>query len=532
MIVAKIRGESNRFSFLLEMSHGGEERDFSSRFGWRPRFKDLLLRHPEKESVMPASSSPFPNLVMLTWHDAGDWFGCYDHATVQTPHTDRLAAGGVRFTRNFSACAICSPSRAAMMTGRTCQANGVLGLTNTVLDNRIHPHIPHLGARLAALGYHNALFGVQHECAHEHAVRTIGLREKICTDPWPNGDLLAGHVRRWLGERRADDGPFYAQIGTYDAHLNVFYGRSQTPPGKRAYLPVQDTSRGLDLPPYLVGSEADQATVATLQGQLQRGDRVVGAVLEGLEAAGLTKNTLVVINVDHGVGLDRAKTTCYDPGTRTAWLLHWPAQLPAHTTVDALTCHLDVLPTIWELLGLPAIEGLDGCSFASQARGQTVGELRDAVFTHMLDTTRAIRTDRFKWIRNFHPPRYPAGRPSDCALQHTAFPTPELPPFPADGLPSSDWPLTELYDLEADPWELHNLAETPEAAVVRADLDRRLWTFLFEQDDPVLHAGVRTPWAAAMRRDQEAFCRESGREPFLVSGPAGNRIDAAAWVGE
>lgn len=63
-----------------------------------------------------------PNVVLLTWHDAGDWFGCYGYSTLRTPNVDRLAKEGVRFTNHFSACAICSPSRAAMMTGDTPSA--------------------------------------------------------------------------------------------------------------------------------------------------------------------------------------------------------------------------------------------------------------------------------------------------------------------------------------------------------------------------------------------------------------------------
>lgn len=478
------------------------------------------------------SAPRLPNIVFFTWHDAGDWFGCYGHQTVQTPHVDRLAAEGVRLTQMHSACAICSPSRAAMMTGRFCQENGVMGLTNTVFSNRIHPHIPHLGARLKELGYHRALFGVQHECAHDHVAEVIQPDEQFATDPWPRGDLLAPYVRDWLAGRRREEGPFYAQIGTIDAHLGRCFTNRPPDPGE-AYTPLTDTSRGLAEPPYLSGSEADRTCVATLQGQLRRGDLVMGAVLEGLAAAGLEEETLVIMQVDHGVGLDRAKTTCYDPGTKVASIFRWPGKLPAGSAVKNLATHVDVLPTLWELLGQEPIAGLDGHSFAGHLRGERTGEFRQAVFSHMVENTRSIRTQTHKLIRHFAPSRHSNGRKGDCAHLHQGFPTPmgdrEIGPHT---IPSAEWPSVEMFDLQEDPLELNNLAQNPTHAEQTRELDAQLWEFLLKHRDFLVTAPVRTPWDASIRAEMTAHCECAGRPLPYPAGPSGNPIDAASQEGK
>lgn len=463
-----------------------------------------------------------PNVILFTWHDAGDWFGCYGHRTVHTPHVDRLAAGGVRFTDHISACAICSPSRAAIVTGRLCQENGVMTLTNGPMENRIHPHVPHLARRLKGLGYRTALLGIQHECAHEHVEQVMAIDEQIGTDPWPHADLLAPQARGWLERQRGRETPFYLQVGTIDAHLNRFY-TGAPPRSDEPYPPVQDETLGLAAPGYLAGSAEDRASVATLQGLIRRGDRLMGAILDALDATGLADDTIVAMCVDHGVGLSRAKTTCYEAGNRVAWIMRAPGRLPAGRTVDTLCGHIDVLPTLWELLGEPAIAGLDGRSLVAHARGETAAPVHPAVFSHMVEETRCIRTATHLLIRNLAPPRYHSRR-ADCADQWG--PTKPKLPRPASG------PHLELYDRRADPDCLRDLAGDAVHAGLRDRLDTELWDFLIDHDDFAIHASVRDDWQSATRDQLLAHCRRHGRRVPLADGPRHNPIDAAHARGQ
>lgn len=448
-----------------------------------------------------------PNVVLFTWHDAGNWFGCCGHPTVSTPGVDRLASGGARFARNFSACAICSPSRAAMLTGRLCQANGVMGLTNTVFDNRIRPGCTHLSLRLRDAGYDTALVGIQHECAHEHVHQVIAPAGQFLTDPWREAGAAVPVVRRWICDRatRQTDTPFFLQVGTFEAHLGRFF-RDVPAASDEPYPPVQDTSRGLATPGYLAGSPADSACIATLQGLLQRGDRLMTALLDALDETGLAEDTIVMMAVDHGVGLARAKTHCYEPGLHTAWIMRWPGRIAQGLEISDVSTHVDVVPTLLGLLGLPAGEDLDGWDFSPRLLGRSAAPPpRKGVFGHMTETARTLRTDRWRLVRHFRPPSWP-GRPGDCATLHAGFR--DAAPRPPAENPAE---RLELFDAEADPDNLHNLAGDPRHEETLRELDGLLWDFLLDHDDFVLHETIQSPWQEATRADLEAHGRRTGR---------------------
>lgn len=456
-----------------------------------------------------------PNIVLFTWHDAGDWFGCYGHPTVTTPAADRLAAEGARFTRHFSACAICSPSRAALLTGRHCQATGVMGLTNTVFDNRLRADVPHLMARLRALGYHTALLGVQHEAAHEHVPSVQGPAETFLTDPWPSADRQIPVLREWLDARARTSGdrPFFLQLGTFEAHLGRFFQNRPVDPNE-SYPPVQDTSRGLAAPSYLAGGEADQACVATLQGLLARGDRLLGTLLDGLDACGLTQNTLVIMEVDHGVGLARAKANCYEPGHRVARLLRWPGHIAPGTVIEELSTHVDLVPTLHGLLNvMPAPGPLDGHDWSARLLGQPASvPARAAVFGHMVESARTVRSAHWRLVRHFRPPRW-AGIPGDCAALHRAW-------SHAPSAATPEAPHVELFDCEADPDNLRDLSARPEHRAMRDALDDQLWRFLVEQNDFILYEPVRDAWQAATRADFVNWSARNGHTPYPWPGPS------------
>ena len=470
-----------------------------------------------------------PNVILFNWHDAGDWFGCYGYNTVNTPHVDRLAREGVRFVNNFSACAICSPSRAAIATGKYCQNNGVMTLTNSPFHNRIHPDVPHIARRFKDLGYKSALFGIQHEAAHEHVETIMGFDEQFATDPWPNADILSHYASDWLDNRSDDDQPFFMQVGTIDAHLNRFYSGAPATENE-PYAPVQDTSKGIHMPACLTGSEADKETVATLQGLLQRGDRLVGAILDALDKNGLSENTLFIMNVDHGVGLHRAKTNCYDAGTKTAWNMRWVNTIKPGTEVQSLSTHVDVLPTVWSLLNNTPIEGLDGCDFSQHILQSKRAELHDYVYSHMVENTRSIRNTEWKLIRNFRPNAH-ANNKGDCGIQHKLHDT-KRDKCPTDITPCTDYPDLELYDLKNDPHELNNLAYDKNHSNTKERLNADLWAFLIKHNDFLIHDTVNSPWQAATRKSLETHCAANDIRLLQAEGPLGNPIDQASANGQ
>ncbi len=436
-----------------------------------------------------------PNILLITWHDAGRWFGCYGNRHVRTPNVDRLAAAGCRFARNFSTCAICSPSRAAIATGRYCQDNGVMYLTNTVNNNRLRETEQHLCRRMKhEHGYSTALFGVQHECAHEHITEIMDPDERFNMHPWPDADVSAAALCNWLSERDAQR-PFYAQIGFFEAHISRYLMALE----ERNYTGTSDDQNGLTQPPYLDDSSGSRRTVAALQGLLHRGDAAIGMILDALDQHGLADDTIVMMCVDHGVGLPRAKTTCYDPGIETAWIIRYPKRIPAGTVVDELSTHVDALPTLFDLADLPVPENVQGVSFAAHAQGHDAGPKRDAVFAHMVENTRSIRTERYKLIRHFREPshNYQIAHVGEriTSARHRNYPATHL----------------ELFDLDKDPNEINSVVEDPGYREVLADLDTRLWDFLLDHNDFLVHETVNDEWQEATRRHLVAHCRRQDR---------------------
>ena len=132
-------------------------------------------------------------------------------------------------------------------------------------------------------------------------------------------------------------------------------------------------------------------------------DHHVGSVLRALDDAGLTENTLVLFATDHGASFLHSKGTLYDGGVKVACMMRWPGHLPAGGSVTTLTSHVDIVPTLLELLNLPAQSGSQGQSFAAMVLGAT-GAGRDFVYaeknyTQYYDPARMIRSNAFKYIR-------------------------------------------------------------------------------------------------------------------------------------
>ncbi len=260
-----------------------------------------------------------------------------------------------------------------------------------------------------------------------------------------------------------------------------------------------DVETDVHIPPYLQDTPGARKAVGYLQGMLRIGDRAIGRVLDTLAETGLERDTLVIMCVDHGVGLPRAKTTCYDPGTAVSWLMRWPGVIPESNVVDAMATQVDVFPTVFELCGWPVPCSVQGRSFAAHVRGKRTEEINDAVFCHMVEVLRSVRTHRYKFIRNLRRPRWP-GVPAPVLFEDARNKS-EQDDSPVEGTGEDvGHPFVELYDLEKDPNEFTNVAADPAYADVRSDLDSRLWEFLIAHDDFTLHEPPRTAWQQQTHR--------------------------------
>jgi N-sulfoglucosamine sulfohydrolase len=414
-----------------------------------------------------------PHIVSITCHDLGQHLGCYGIQTVHTPNLDALALAGVRFENSFCVAPQCSPSRAALATGRYPHANGVMGLSHGGFGWELHPNERHVASLLSKHGYETHLFGLQHVTQHVERlgfdrVHGEGMGRDVAAQ-------VVNFLRAPLSERRS----FYAEVNFFEPHRPYDHGGVKP-----------DASAGVSVPPYLPGGEAAREEMSSLQGAIREVDTAAGSIFNALEDSSLSDKTLTVFTADHGIAMPRAKCTLYDPGIEVALIMRWPdGSIGEGRIVPDLVSNVDVLPTLLGIAGVSVPEGVQGRSFLPLLRREPQ-EVRDAIFAEKTfhsyyDPMRCVRTGRFKYIRNFEP-SFLVEVPGD--VQQGAIFRTHVGRYSNDR--SS---LVELYDLQLDPLERNNLASEAAFREVERELEEHLWQWMEDTDDPLLHGPVASP---------------------------------------
>ena len=417
----------------------------------------------------------------MTCHDIGRTLHCYGVETVASPRLDALAGSGVMFTSAFATAPQCSPSRASLATGLYPHNNGVMGLAHAGFDWEIPDSVPHAAAIFRGLGFESHLFGNQHVSLHPER---LGFHE--IHPPGPehgnaSGRAVAAAVEAFLDSRSGEE-RLYLEINFDDTHrpYGVESGREVDQPAIPAYLPS--------------GPEAAEEMRAA-QHAIADMDAAVGGVLDALDRSGRAERALVVFTTDHGLAMPRAKCTLYDAGIEVAMIMRLGAG-GTHAVRDELVSNIDVLPTLLEAAGAVAPAHIQGRSVLPLMRGEAF-EARSAIFAEKTfhsyyDPMRCIRTATHKYIRNFET-AFAVEVPGDIQVGAV---------FRSDpGRYSTDRRhISELYDLQADPVELHNLAGTQESDAVERRLKDQLWAWMRETGDPLLNGPVSSPrYRAAMQ---------------------------------
>jgi arylsulfatase A-like enzyme len=434
-----------------------------------------------------------PNIVLIHCHDLGRHLGAYGAAAVSSPNLDDFAADAVVADQMFCPAPQCSPSRSSLFTGRWPHSNGVLGLTHDGFDWDLHADERHLASWLSAAGYRTELVGMHHESKTGPADQVA---ERLGFDRVDTGglaDVIVAKSDDALARLAGAEQPFYVQIGFTEPHR---MSGDRDAPGVMGFLGNHvepDSSKGIQVPGWLVDDEPARQEVAELQGAIRLMDDAVGRVLQTIDRLGLTDNTITIFTTDHGLALPRAKCSLYDPGLEIAFAVRWPAGgWTGGVRLDQLLVNLDVVPTLLDAAGI-GTHGADlqGRSFAPLLSGRPESyDARHAVFAEMTyhdyyDPRRSIRTDRYKLIMNF------SSAPTfmDPSQSWNRRCTPVVSPNGNIG----SHPAVELYDLEADPYELNDLGLDPDHAEVRAQLLADLADWMASTDDPLLDGAVTSP---------------------------------------
>jgi len=454
----------------------------------------------------------------------GDDCGAYGHSTIRTPNIDRLANEGMRFHYAFLTTSSCSPSRASIITSRYPH--------NTDAE-QLHWPLPAEQVTfvelLKAAGYWTAAAGKWHlgDAVKNrfHLVREADVSGfQLPTDKSGAKQVMVAKEKsgceQWLPTLRSrpKDRPFFLWLASLDPHRDYEHG----------IIPNPHHPDEVVVPPYLPDIPDVRKDLALYYDEIARLDDYVGKVLAELEDQNVADNTFVLFISDNGRPFPRDKTTLYDSGIKTPWIIRWPA-CPKYPVPDAslvmdgttgrprhlkpgsickqLVSSIDIGPTILSLAGIDLPCCFEGRSIAPLLTDQNK-KIHDYVFAEhhwhdYEDLGRAARSIRYKYIRNDYPD-LPATPPADvgrsstframCRLreqgmlnqnQMTCFVKPRA--------------VEELYDVMLDPHELNNLVDNPTYTKV-----------LKEHRKALADWSQRTDFRIPKVRTPDEFDRETG----------------------
>jgi len=436
-----------------------------------------------------------PNVVLFVTDDHGtDAMGCYGNPVIQTPNMDKLAAEGVRFTRAYCTSASCAASRSVILTGLFGHATGSYGHVHDYHHFSTYDSVESLPVLMEKAGYRTARIGKYHLAPESvyHFNDVLEANERSTVE-------MAEQCREVIGA----DQPFFLYFCTSDPHRgdpftpdpwdapNSFGNRPEGYPGVET---VQYSPDEVIVPPFLPDTKECREELAQYYQSVSRIDQGIGRLRKILAEAGKSENTIFIYISDNGVAFPGAKTTVYEPGIKLPCIVADPRAKQENAVSDALVSWVDLTPTILDLAGIEFDEKrFHGRSFFPKGASSPSGG-KEVYASHtfheitMYYPMRVVVEERYKLIWNIA-----------WALEY---------PFASDLWAASTWqsvyrsggevygarrvedylhrPEFELYDLEADPDEVHNLASNPDHEATLKRLKEKLKLFQRNTRDPWL----------------------------------------------
>ena len=400
-----------------------------------------------------------PNIVLIGTEDISPSLGCYGDPDAITPNLDKFASQGARFTRCFTHAPVCAPSRSGLITGMYPTTMG----SHHMRSKLVTPP-PLFTDELKKAGY--AVF-------------------------WPgktdfNFDAPKGwaDTRNWVQnpDLLPKDKPFFAYINftiTHESQVRPTPEQYKKNTAKLKPSEFRDPAK-VKLPPYYPDHPDVRRNVATYHENITAMDYLVGDVLKLLDDRKLTENTLVVFFGDHGWGMSRGKRWCYDSGTRTPLLVRWPAGVKPGTVREDLVAFIDLAPTFVSVAGGEVPARMQGQVFlgAKQAAPRKYAFSARDRMDETYDRIRSVRSEQYRYIRNFHPElpyaqwiNYMDEMPTMKIWRKLAFEG-KLNDVQKAFFARTK-PKEEFYDLSTDPHETNNLIGAESALIQKAIQEHR-----------------------------------------------------------
>ena len=447
-----------------------------------------------------------PNLLMVVSDDQS-WPHCGIYGTphLKTPSFDRIAREGVLFTHAFCPASQCSPSRAALLTGQNIWQLREAGTQASLFPNDIPTYPDLLEAAGYQVGYTGKPWGPGSWKAGHRTRNPAGheFNSRHLTPPTSEISKIdyAANFSEFLQDK-PNEKPFCFWFGCYEPHRNFERGSA---------LRSGKTPDQIKVPPFYPDQLNVREDLLDYFLEIEWFDQQLGKMIAILEQAGELEHTLILVTSDNGMPFPRAKATLYESGTRVPLAIRWPQRIKGGRVLGNLTSLIDLAPTLLEAVGLEALPNISGQSLWPLLSGRT-GPEKQPGRSHILlgkerhnharadnlgYPERAIRTDRYLYIHNLKPDRWPMGDPPHFRC-HTKMKNPtkefilsqqtEAAITPLFHLTYGKRPAREFYDLHTDPHCLENRIHHPDHQETIRELAETMTNELREQGDPRMHA--------------------------------------------
>jgi N-sulfoglucosamine sulfohydrolase len=418
-----------------------------------------------------------PNILWLVAEDLSAIIPPFGDNTVATPNLTRLANEGIRYTQVFSSSGVCAPSRAAIATGMYQNRIGAQHMrTTNIADFGVEGIIPYEAVPPSYVKMHSQYFREAGYYTSNNAKEDYQFRKSVTA--W-NESSNTAHWRN-----RAEGQPFFSIFNFGITHESQIWRQAENPL-------LVDENLAVPVPPYLADTEIGRQDIRRVYSNIVAMDRQVGEILDQLEEDGLMDSTIVFWYTDHGGPLPRQKRLLYDSGMHLPLIIRFPDQYRAGEIDEQLISFVDFKSTILSLAGIEPPDYVDGRAFAGEyattaARNYVHGAADR--FDSKYDMIRAVRDDRFKYLRNFNPEK-PYYLPLPYREQMPAMQellrlrdAGELSPAQAQWFRTSK-EQEELFDVTNDPYELNNIAADPVYTGKLAELRKEMDSWMSFIDD-------------------------------------------------
>ncbi|MDD2592628.1 MAG: sulfatase [Erysipelotrichaceae bacterium] len=423
------------------------------------------------------------NLIYINTHDTGRALSPYGY-NVKTDNLLKLAQDSVLFSHAYCCNPTCSPSRAAMLTGTYPHQNGMYGLAQRGFD--LNDPSKHLANFLKKHGYYTVISGIQHEAGwyldlDEENTKKLGY-EKILTTPtdyydkhreflheWDNKNAI--ETSKWLDSYQSDK-PFMLTYGLHSTH-RPYPTINKDIVDERYVKPHQP----------LVANDINRTDEAQYKTTANYADENIGIVLDAIKRNGFYENSLIIFTTDHGVPLPFNKCFLNDNGIGVSLIMRVPQSPSNGVVIDKMVSHIDVFPTICDVLGLEKPDYLEGSSMI-ELLNDSEHSIRDYVFAELnfhtsYEPARCVRNERFKYVKYYdndwtllNLSNIDNSRPKDFLLEHD--------------LRKIIKPKEALYDMLYDPLENNNIIDQDQYHAELVKLKKYMNDVQLKTNDPLL----------------------------------------------